>query len=343
MHEQISVGLALVLVGAVLNGSFAVPMKRASGWHWENIWLVYAVVGMILLPWMIAFGTIPHLMAIYHGASWHDLLLVLIFGFAAGTGSMLFGLGIARLGLALGFALILGICASLGSLLPMVLLHPERLLSREGYALFGGTLLVVLGIVLCSIAGQRRERETMGQPEAQGRSRLAVGLVICIASGVLSAMLNFAFVFGKELQSSALSFGASPSASANTIWALALTMGFIANGGYCLYLMRKNRSWGAYSNAQTSYKDWLGGVLMGLLWFGSIVFYGMGAVRMGSLGGIVGWPIYMAMIIVIAYLWGVITGEWAKASRAAFAYACSGIGVLLVAIYVISLAAKPAA
>jgi len=342
MKEQISVGLALVLVGSLLNGSFAVPMKRASAWRWENIWLVYSVVGMILLPWMVALGSIPHLMAIYHGASWHALLMVLIFGFAAGTGSMLFGLGIARLGLALGFALILGICASLGSLLPMALLHPERLLSRQGYALFGGTLLVILGIVFCSIAGQRRERETTGHTQAKGRSRLAVGLTICIASGILSAMLNFAFVFGKELQSSALSHGASPSASANTIWALALTMGFMANGGYCVYLLRKNRSWGAYFNAQASYKDWLGSILMGLLWFGSVVFYGMGAVRMGTLGGILGWPIYMAMIIVIANLWGVITGEWAKASRGSFAYACSGISVLLLAIYVISLAAKPA-
>lgn len=343
MKEQLSLGLALVLFGSILNGSFAVPMKRESTWRWENTWLVYSIVGMVLLPWVIAFKTVPHLMAIYHGASEHAVLMVLLFGLAAGTGAMLFGLGIARLGLALGFALILGICASLGSLLPMVILHPERLLTREGYALFGGTLLVILGIVFCAVAGQRREREAAAQIQVKDQSSLTVGLIICIASGVLSAMLNFAFVFGKELQVSALARGASPSASSNTIWALALTMAFLANGGYCVYLLRKNHSWGTYFKTQTSYKDWLGSVLMGLLWFGSVIFYGMGAVRMGGLGGIIGWPIYMAMIIVTAYVWGVVTGEWAKASRRSFAYACSGVSILLVAIYVISLAAKPGA
>lgn len=342
MNEQIPLGVALVLVGSILNGSFAVPMKRASSWRWENIWLVYSVVGMILLPWILALVTIPQLVEVYHSASWRALLLVLIFGFASGTGSMLFGLGITRLGLALGFAIILGISASLGSLLPMAFLHSERLLSREGYALFGGTLLVILGIVFCAIAGQRRERETTAQTPSKNRSSLALGLIICIASGTLSAMFNFAFISGKELQDNALSLGAHPTMTAYTIWSLALTAGFIANAGYCVYLLQKNRSWSLYFDGQASIKDWLGGALMALLWFSSTAFYGMGAAWLGALGAIIGWPIFMAMIIVTANLWGVITGEWKKASRTAIAYACSGIGVLLIAIYVISLAAKPA-
>ena len=57
---------------------------------------------------------------------------------------------------------------------------------------------------------------------------------ICIASGILSAMLNFSFLFGKELQDLTLSYGAKPAASANPIWALALTSGFVANGGYAI-------------------------------------------------------------------------------------------------------------
>ncbi len=317
-------------------------MKRKSAWRWENIWLVYSVAGMIFLPWILAAVTIPHLVEVYHRASWSVLLLVLIFGFASGTGSMLFGLGITRLGLALGFAIILGISASLGSLLPMAFLHSERLLSREGYALFGGTLLVILGIVFCAIAGQRRERETTAQAPSKGRSGLALGLLICFASGTLSAMFNFAFISGKELQDNALILGARPTMTAYTIWSLALTAGFIANAGYCAYLLQKNHSWKLFFDGQASIKDWLGGTLMALLWFGSTALFGMGAAGLGALGPIIGWPIFMAMIIVTANLWGAVTGEWAKASRGSIAYACSGIVVLMAAIYVISLAAKPA-
>jgi hypothetical protein len=39
-------------------------------------------------------------------------------------------------------------------------------------------------------------------------------------------------------------------------------------------------------------------------------------------------------------LWGALTGEWAKASRRSFAYAWVGMGVLPVAICIISLAGR---
>jgi L-rhamnose-H+ transport protein len=106
MSEHIGLGVGLVLFGGMLNGSFALPMKRMPGWRWENTWLVFSVVGMLLAPWLFAIATVPRLAEIYHRASGHAFFLVLLFGLASGTGSMLFGLGIARLGLALGFAII---------------------------------------------------------------------------------------------------------------------------------------------------------------------------------------------------------------------------------------------
>ena len=49
MGYQLGWGLLLVFVGGVLNGSFAAPMKRLSAWQWENIWLVYSLVGLLVL------------------------------------------------------------------------------------------------------------------------------------------------------------------------------------------------------------------------------------------------------------------------------------------------------
>jgi L-rhamnose-H+ transport protein len=338
MNKQVGLGLALIAFGGILNGSFALPMKRMPAWKWENTWLVYSLIGMVISPWLFAMATIPQLGQVYHQASWHALIMVLIFGLGSGTGSMLFGLGIARLGLALGFAIILGITAALGSLLPMAILHPHELLRRPGYILMAGTLMVTLGIVFYALAGRRRERETELVVQDGPRSGFGVGLGICIASGILSAMLNFSFLFGKELQDLALSYGAKPAASANPIWALALTSGFIANGGYTVYLLQRNKTWATFSASGATIGYWFGGVLMGALWFGSVAFYGMGAAALGGLGGIIGWPVLMATIIITANLWGALTGEWAKASRRSFAYAWTGMGVLLAAICVISLA-----
>ena len=340
MTEHVGLGVALVLFGGILNGSFALPMKRMQNWKWENTWLVYALAGMLLGPWLFAIATVPHLAEVYHLASAHSFLVVLLFGLASGTGSMLFGLGIARLGLALGFAIILSIAASLGSLLPLAILHPDQVLSRSGFFLMAGTLLVILGIVFYTIAGLRRERESVPSAQDEPRSGFGVGLVICILSGILSAMFNFSFLYGKEFADLTVSLGGSARVSANPIWALALTAMFVANGGYPIYLLQKNRSWKVFTAPGIKAGYWLGGIVMGLLWFGSAAFYGMGAAELGGLGGIVGWPVYMAMIIITANLWGAITGEWAKASRRAVAYSWVGMGVLLGAIYVISLASR---
>lgn len=50
MNEHVALGLALVIFGGMLNGSFALPMKRMPVWKWENTWLVYTLIGMVVGP-----------------------------------------------------------------------------------------------------------------------------------------------------------------------------------------------------------------------------------------------------------------------------------------------------
>jgi L-rhamnose-H+ transport protein len=76
---------------------------------------------------------------------------------------------------------------------------------------------------------------------------------------------------------------------------------------------------------------------MGLLWYGGTVAYGMGAASLGKLGGIVGWPVFMTLDILVGIFWGAVSGEWKKASRPAVAYCWAGVGVLVLAIVLISI------
>jgi L-rhamnose-H+ transport protein len=334
MIGTIGAAIGLVLLGGFLQGSFALPMKRMPRWRWENTWLVYSIAGMLLLPWIMVFVTVPHLGRVLGAAPGTVIAEVVLFGFGWGVGSTLFGLGIGRVGMALTFAIVLGITASLGSLLPLVVLHPDQLFTRQGYLLMAGLAIVVLGIVVCSLAGHRRERELSSQATQRGGAGFWLGLVICIISGIFSAMLNFSFVFGKDLQQAALAAGASPAMSSNVIWALALGAGFLANAGYCIYLLQKNRTWGVLTQADVSANYWLGAVLMGAVWFFGIAFYGMGATGLGTLGAVLGWPVFMAMNITAANVWGALTGEWKGASRRTYGYSWAGVLVLFVAIYV---------
>lgn len=335
MSVGVGLGLGLVLLGGLLQGSFALPMSRMKNWRWENTWLVYSVVGMIVLPWLLAAATVPDFGGVLHSATWTTLLEIAVFGFGWGVGSTLFGLGLKRVGMALSFAIILGITASFGSLLPLIVLHPENLLTRQGYALMAGLALVIFGIALCSVAGHRRERENSQSAQAGG-SGFWLGLLICVLSGFFSPMLNFSFVFGKDLQQLAVGAGAQPTMASNSIWAVALTAGFLANAGYCVYLLQKNRTWGLLTGKEIPGVYWLGASLMGLIWFAGIAVYGVGAAGMGALGAVMGWPLFMAMIIIMANLWGALTGEWKGASAGTYAYSWSGIAILVLAIYVIS-------
>ncbi len=337
MGSQLGLGIALVLLGGVLNGSFAAPMKRLSAWRWENIWLVYALAGLIVFPWAIAVATVPHLASVYAQTPPAVLAKVCLFGLAWGVGAVLFGLGIDRVGLALGFAVILGITSSFGSLLPLIILHREQLLTTHGLALMAGTLVMAIGLALLGVAGKRREREQMAGAAASTRSGFGTGLLICILSGIFSSMFNFAFVFGEDLRLQALQAGAAPAMGGNAIWALSVGSGFIVNAVYCIYLLNKNHTWGAYIQKPSGISYWLGGALMGALWFSGIVVYGMGAAALGALGAIIGWSVYMSINIITGILWGFVNGEWKSASRTSLGYCLAGIGVLFLAIAVISL------
>lgn len=35
------IGFLLVLLAAVMNGAYAIPMRFMSRWKWENIWLLW--------------------------------------------------------------------------------------------------------------------------------------------------------------------------------------------------------------------------------------------------------------------------------------------------------------
>lgn len=335
MQESASLAAALTVVaGGVLHGSFALPMKKMAAWKWENTWLVYSISGLVVVPLLLALVTVPPFFEAVAATSAATLALIVLCGVGWGAGSTLFGLAIDRVGMALTFAIVLGITSSLGSLLPLLIQNPAELFSRRGQILLAGLVLVLAGIILCSKAGALRERAQ--NPQAPQRRGTFTGLLICIASGVLSPALNFGFVFGEPLKQEAIRLGASADFAANALWALALGGGFFVNAGYAVYLLGKNRTWSVYANPDARGWYWAGAALMGFLWYIGVSIYGMGAAAMGPLGGVLGWPIFMSTVIIMANVWGAATGEWKGAGAQAMRLMWAGVAILVAAIAVIA-------
>jgi L-rhamnose-H+ transport protein len=126
--------------------------------------------------------------------------------------------------------------------------------------------------------------------------------------------------------------------ASNAVWCLCLTAGFIVNAGYSAVLLNKNRTWGLFSKAKAPAGYWLGASIMGVVCFASFMVYGSGATALGGvLGAIVGWPLFMSMALITSNVLGAVGGEWKGAPKKAHSYSILGIGLLIIAIVVISL------
>jgi len=279
---------------------------------------------------------VPGLGDVYRGASGWLLLQIALYGAGWGIGSTLFGLGISRVGMALGFAIILGMTSCLGSLIPMLALHPEDINTPKGHILLIGLAIVLAGIILCARAGALRDRDHSATRAAGAQGAFAAGFVICLLSGVLSPMLNFGFVFGAPVQAAAAQHGAAPGMEANVIWVPALAGGFVINAGYAIYRLFRNQTWSRYTAPGTTAWCWIGSALMGLLWFGGLSIYGMGAAILGPLGGVIAWPVFMCTVILTANVNGWLSGEWKGAKKSSMELSWAGLALLIVAIIVVA-------
>src|SRR5215470_17348234 len=123
------IGLLLTLMAGTMGGSFALPMRYMKKWAWENIWTVWSLVALILIPWLLALATVPHLTSVYRAAGAKALLLPSVFGLMWGVSSFFFGLGVDLAGMSLIFAMVNGLSSAIGSGVPMVIQHPGRILT----------------------------------------------------------------------------------------------------------------------------------------------------------------------------------------------------------------------
>jgi L-rhamnose-H+ transport protein len=333
MPEAAPVGIGLIVLGGIFLGSFTLPMKSAARWPWEAIWLIYSVSGLLIFPLGTAALTLPSLFQIYLQSNAQALLSAALFGFGWGIGSVLFGIGVSRLGMSLGFSIILGVTAALGSLVPMLALTPAALGTVKGVVLLAGLAVILLGIYLCGAASGVKERATSAA-DSRGGNTLRRGLLICILSGIGAAMLNLAMAFGQDIAARAAALGASASNASNAIWALAVALGSIANVAYCVTLLIRNRSARVFF-APRSAGHWSLGVLMGALWFSGVNVYGRGAAMLGEWGAVMGWPLMMAVMILTANVLGWMTGEWRGTPPRASLLMISGVAVLGMGVLVV--------
>jgi L-rhamnose-H+ transport protein len=317
-------GIALTLLAGLSSGNCMLPMKFTRRWQWENLWLVFSIVSLVILPWSLAFLLAGNLGRIYSSLTPAQLMLPFLLGAAWGVAQVLFGLSVARLGMALGYAIIVGLGSLGGTLVPLFFKHREVLGTSNGILILAGLAVMVAGILLSARAGQQREH---GQKRVAGG--YAIALVIAILCGILAPMINYSFAFGQAIAEHAVQLGVSPVNAAYTVWPVTLTGGLLPNLVYCFYLLSKKKTWKLFRGS------WMPdaglATLMAILWMAAMAFYGVASVYLGALGTSVGYGLFQIFMIMTANCGGLVTGEWTSAPKTARRSLYAGLALLTVA------------
>lgn len=327
-------GILFVVLAAVLQGAFLLPMSFTRKWAWEQTWAVFCFLAMLLFNWILAAALLPWPPAIYASVPRHELLILSAFGLGWGVSAVLFGLAMDRLGLSLGYPLMMGLNASAGALAPLIWLSHAGIASLGTVIVLCGIALGVAGIVSCSKAGSRNRSASSSTDTSQ--PGFASGLVIAIVSGCLSCLPNIGMAYGTSAVSSARALGASGALAGNAVWCIFFTLGGLVNVAYCVARMRKKGTLKVLV-APGSGHDLGCSAAMALMWIGSFYLYGIGAAMIGAWGKIIGWPVFICLAIGVGVLGGWWKGEWRQASPSATRFLRWGLLLILLAVLVLAL------
>ncbi len=340
--DQFLLGIILVVLAGACEGLFSLGVTRTPEWKWENIWGIGSLIALLLVPWPVAYFTVPHLGEVFANVPNKVLLLTFVFGIGWGLGGIFWGKAIAAVGMALGVSLLMGFINVFGSLGPMIVKEPAKLVTPGGLTLLLAVAVMIAGIVVISRAGKLREKELAsgtGQREGKSSTPFAIGLFFCVLSGLLSACVNFSLHFGGGIADQATRLGASDISANNAMWALVFTGNYLVNFVYAAFLMAKNKTMNrVVVHGKPAY--WFWALFMGISWPVGIILMGIAGGKMGEFGAYAAFPMMLLCAVLAGNLSGALTGEWKGTGQASRRMMITGVVVLLSAFVILGISAK---
>jgi L-rhamnose-H+ transport protein len=326
--------LIFTLAG-VAGSVFYLPFRKVKGWAWETYWLIYALAGLVVVPWVTAYATSPNVLSVLRAAPRRELVYCYLCGAAWGFGGLTWGLMIRYLGVGLGLAIGCGICSAAGTIVPPILNgnFGQLLDTNGGRVSLLGVVVSVVGIVFIGIAGMSKERE---QSETVKKKAVAEfdfkkGLLVAVFAGLASSAMNFGLQGGPTLEHLALTTVPTTSATWKGMPVLLMVYfgGFTVNCLWCLGLNVKNKTLSDYAKpAVPRVTNMLFAVLAGALWCSQTIFLKAGEPAMGAIA-YVGWAVVNASTVLFSALLGLVLGEWKGTSARTSRLLVVGFLVLL--------------
>jgi len=200
-------GVIFHWIGGFCSATNFIPFRGIKRWSWEVYWIIQGFAAWIVAPPVLASIFVPHLWSILGDAyNTHPTSIgyALLFGVLWGVGGITFGLAIRYLGIALGYAIALGLCAFFGTLVPPVY-HGElagMFHTTSGRIILLGVFVCLVGVAVNGAAGYSKEQEITPEEKAEAGERdynFGKGIAIAILAGFMSSFFAFGLDAGKPI------------------------------------------------------------------------------------------------------------------------------------------------
>jgi L-rhamnose-H+ transport protein len=321
-------------------------------------WLIQGFAAWIVAPLLLAGLLVPHLVEILRGAPATSVEYALLCGALWGVGGLTFGLAIRYLGIALGYAIALGLCTAFGTLIPPVydgsihaIVH-----ERSGQVILAGVLICLIAV---GVNGRAEARAAAGEADFS----FAKGIAVAIFAGIMSSFFAFGLKAGAPI--GAMTKEVLLANRRLDLWQnlpvliVVLWGGFVTNFVWSAVLIVKNGSARQFVGApgnnpmragkvsgetvldfdpldpshahlgtKTLVGNYLFASLAGVIWYFQFFFYSMGQTKMGRYD-FSSWTLHMASIIIFATLWGLALREWKGTSRRTKSLVAAGLLLLV--------------
>ncbi|MDW7980106.1 MAG: L-rhamnose/proton symporter RhaT [Verrucomicrobiales bacterium] len=341
-----ALGILIFALGGLAGAVFYLPFKRVKNWAWESYWLIYAVFGLVVVPWILAFATSPNVLTVLSKSPGRTIAYCFVCGAAWGVGGLTWGLMIRYLGVGLGLAIGCGLCSAAGTIIPPILKGQFDTLFQTpaGQVSLLAALVSLAGIVLVGMAGMSKERELPEEikKKAVAEFNFKKGITVAIFSGLMSSAMSFGLQGGGAIEQLALT---TAPITSNTwkgmpVLVVVLLGGFVVNGAWCLYLNVKNKSLADYTKKDAPILANIGFAgLAGAIWCSQFICFKTGEPKMGAIAYI-GWAVLMASAILFSTLLGILLGEWRSTSARTRTRLAAGLALLIVSAVIAGYSGK---
>lgn len=362
------IGVIYHWIGGFASATNFIPFRGIKRWSWEVYWLIQGFAAWIIAPIVFAALFVPNLSVILTSAPRSSICYALLWGALWGVGGLTFGLAIRYLGIALGYAIALGLCTAFGTLIPPIYDGSIHTILHEtsGQIILAGVLLCVIAVAVNGLAGLSKESEVTPEEKAEAGEAdfsFGKGIAVAIFAGIMSSFFAFGLKAGAPI--GAIARSVLIAHRRLDLWqnlpvlVVVLWGGFITNFIWSVILIVKNRSerqfLGAPGNnpmragavsgktlaefdpldraqhritTKTLLANYLFAALAGVIWYFQFFFYSMGQTKMGKYD-FSSWTLHMASIIIFATLWGLALKEWRGTSRRTKLLVATGLFLLV--------------